>query len=133
MQEIEGTMTENKNNNHCYSYADGHHLHYIAVNKASKDRVPATVEHLGGAAFLVKVEGKAEAWFTHSPEELQLALATATAVEATKDRTWLFVKGMLVTQGFNLSKNQLTACIKEQKPLDMSSIMKMVKDRETKG
>ncbi len=126
-------MTENTNNKRCYNYADGHHLHYIAVNKASKDRVPATVEHLGGNAFQVKLEGKSEIWFTHSPEELQLALATATAVEATKDRTWLFVKGKLVTQGFNLSKNQLTACITEQKPLDMSSIMKMVKDRETKG
>ena len=126
-------MTENKNNNRCYSYADGHHLHYIAVNKASKHRVPATVEHLGGSAFLVKLEGKSEIWFTHSPEELQLALANAAEVEATKDRTWLFVKGKLVTQGFNLSKTQLTACITEQKPLDMSSIMKMVKEREAKG
>ena len=126
-------MRENTNKNRCYSYADGHHLHYIAVNKESKPRVPATVEHLGGSAFLVKVEGKSEIWFTHSPEELQLALANATGVEATKDRTWLFVIGKLVTQGFNLSKNQLTACITEQKPLDVSSIMKMVKEREAKG
>ena len=126
-------MTENTNNKRCYSYADGHHLHYIAVNKASKPRVSATVEHLGGSAFLVKLEGKSDIWFTHSPEELQLALANSTGVEATKDRTWLFVKGKVVTQGFNLAKIQLTACITDQKLLDMSSIMKMVKEREANG
>ena len=123
-------MTENTNKNLCYSYADGHHLHYIAARTASKPRVPADASHLGGNAFLVKVGNKTEIWFSHSPEELQLALATATEVEATHDRTWLFVKNKLFTQGFNLSREKLTPCVRETKQLDMSSIMKMIQDRE---
>ncbi|NBS62198.1 MAG: hypothetical protein EBT26_09220 [Microbacteriaceae bacterium] len=92
--------------------------------------MPAVASHLGGDAFLVKVGNKTEIWFSHSPKELQLALATAIEVEATHDRTWLFVKNKLFTQGFNLSRENLTPCVRQTKQLDMSSIMKMVQDRQ---
>lgn len=99
----------------CRSYADGHHMHYIAVNSASRPRVPASVKMYGGVAFLVTVEGVSNLWFTHDPLRLQIALAGAKPenIEATKGRTWLFVKGDYSVECFNMTTKAVSPCVKE--------------------
>jgi hypothetical protein len=125
-------MTQETNNNTCQSYADGHHFHYIAINSASKPRVPATIRVYGEAAFQVTVEGKTNLWFTHNPQRLVIALAGAKPenIEATKGRTWLFVKGDCGVSCFNMTTSPLTPCVKEVAKVDMSSIWDLVKKME---
>ena len=98
----------------CRSFADGHHMHYIAVNSASRPRVPASIKMYGGAAFLVTVEGESALWFTHDPLRLRIALAGAKPenVEATKGRSWLFVKGDYSVECFNMSTKPVTPCVR---------------------
>jgi hypothetical protein len=119
-------------NNTCHSYADGHHFHYIAINSASKPRVPATIRVYGEAAFQVTVEGKTNLWFTHNPQRLVIALAGAKPenIEATKGRTWLFVKGDYGVSCFNMTTSPLTPCVREVAKVDMSSIWDLVKKME---
>ena len=125
-------MTQETNNNTCHSYADGHHFHYIAINSASKPRVPATIRVYGDAAFQVTVEGKTNLWFTHNPQRLVIALAGAKPenIEATKGRTWLFVKGDYGVSSFNMTTSPLTPCVREVAKVDMSSIWDLVKKME---
>jgi hypothetical protein len=125
-------MTQETNNNTCHSYADGHHFHYIAINSSSKPRVPATIRVYGEAAFQVTVEGKTNLWFTHNPQRLVLALAGAKPenIEATKGRTWLFVKGDYGVSCFNMTTSPLTPCVREVAKVDMSSIWDLVKKME---
>jgi hypothetical protein len=125
-------MTQQTNNKTCHSYADGHHFHYIAINSASKPRVPATIRVYGEAAFQVTVEGKTNLWFTHNPQRLVMALAGAKPenIEATKGRTWLFVKGDYGVSCFNMTTSPLTPCVKEVAKVDMSSIWDLVKKME---
>jgi len=125
-------MTQETNNNTCHSYADGHHFHYIAINSASKPRVPATIRVYGEAAFQVTVEGKTNLWFTHNPQRLVIALAGAKPenIEATKGRTWLFVKGDYGVSCFNMTTSPLTPCVRVVAKVDMSSIWDLVKKME---
>lgn len=125
-------MSEDKAKNVCHSYANGHHFHYIAINSASRPRVPATVKVFGGAAFQVTVEGVTNLWFTHDPQRLLIALAGAKPenIEATKGRTWLFVKGDYGVSCFNMSTSPLTPCVREVAKVDMSSIWDLVKKLE---
>ena len=125
-------MNQETNNNTCQSYADGHHFHYIAINSASKPRVPATIRVYGEAAFQVTVQGKTNLWFTHNPQRLVIALAGAKPenIEATKGRTWLFVKGDYGVSCFNMTTSPLTPCIREVAKVDMSSIWDLVKKME---
>ena len=125
-------MTQETNNNTCHSYADGHHFHYIAINSASKPRVPATIRVYGDTAFQVTVEGKTNLWFTHNPQRLVIALAGAKPenIEATKGRTWLFVKGDYGVSCFNMTTSPLTPCVREVAKVDMSSIWDLVKKME---
>jgi hypothetical protein len=125
-------MTQETNNNTCHSYADGHHFHYIAINSASKPRVPATIRVYGETAFQVTVEGKTNLWFTHNPQRLVIALAGAKPenIEATKGRTWLFVKDDYGVSGFNMTTSPLTPCVREVAKVDMSSIWDLVKKME---
>jgi hypothetical protein len=127
-------MTE-ENKKVCHSYADGHHFHYIAINSASRPRVPAIVKVFGDAAFQVTVEGKTALWFTHDPQRLLIALAGAKPenIEATKGRTWLFVKGDYGVSCFNMATSPLTPCVREVAKVDMSSIWDLVKKREQEG
>jgi hypothetical protein len=106
------TMSEN-NKKVCHSYADGHHLHYIAINAASRPRVPATIKVYGGVAFQVTVEGETSLWFTHNPQRLLIALAGAKPenIEATQGRTWLFVKGDYSVECFNMTSAPLGPCL----------------------
>ncbi|MCX6495958.1 MAG: hypothetical protein NTW23_01320 [Rhodoluna sp.] len=116
----------------CHSYADGHHFHYIAINSASRPRVPAKVKVFGDAAFQVTVEGVTNLWFTHDPQRLLIALAGARPenIEATKGRTWLFVKGDYGVSCFNMTTSPLTPCVREVAKVDMSSIWDLVKKLE---
>ncbi len=125
-------MTQETKNNICHSYADGHHFHYIAINSASKPRVPASIRVYGEAAFQVTVEGKTNLWFTHNPQRLVIALAGAKPenIEATKGRTWLFVKGDYGVSCFNMTTSPLTPCVKEVAKVDMSSIWDLVRKME---
>ena len=125
-------MSEDKAKTVCHSYANGHHFHYIAINSASRPRVPATVKVFGGAAFQVTVEGVTNLWFTHDPQRLLIALAGAKPenIEATKGRTWLFVKGDYGVSCFNMSTSPLTPCVREVAKVDMSSIWDLVKKLE---
>jgi hypothetical protein len=125
-------MTQETNNNTCHSYADGHHFHYIAINSASRPRVPASIRVYGEAAFQVTVEGKTNLWFTHNPQRLVIALAGAKPenIEATKGRTWLFVKGDYGVSSFNMTTSPLTPCVREVAKVDMSSIWDLVKKME---
>jgi len=125
-------MTQETNNNTCQSYADGHHFHYIAINSASKPTVPAIIRVYGDAAFQVTVEGKTNLWFTHSPQRLVIALAGAKPenIEATKGRTWLFVKGDYGVSCFNMTTSPLTPCVREVAKVDMSSIWDLVRKME---
>ena len=125
-------MSENTTKNACYSYANGHHFHYIAINSASRPRVPATVRVFGDAAFQVTVGGVTELWFTHDPQRLLIALAGAKPenIEATKGRTWLFVKGDYGVSCFNMATGPLTPCVREQVQPDMNEINRIVKERE---
>jgi hypothetical protein len=122
-------------NNKCFSFADGHNLHYIAINAASRPRVPAQIKVLGGAAFLVTVEGQTNLWFTHDPQRLLIALAGAKPenIEATKGRTWLFVKGDYSVDCFNMATGPLTPCVIELVQPDMNEINGSVKEREEKA
>ena len=124
-------MTQETNDT-CHSYADGHHFHYLAINSASKPRVPATISVYGEAAFQVTVEGKTNLWFTHNPQRLVIALAGAKPenIEATKGRTWLFVKGDYGVSSFNMTTSPLTPCVREVAKVDMSSIWDLVKKME---
>jgi hypothetical protein len=124
-------MTQETNNT-CHSYADGHHFHYIAINSASKPRVPASIRVYGETAFQVTVEGKTNLWFTHNPQRLVIALAGAKPenIEATKGRTWLFVKGEYGVSCFNITTSPLTPCVKEVAKVDMSSIWDLVRKME---
>ena len=125
-------MNQETNNNTCHSYADGHHFHYIAINSASRPRVPASIRVYGEAAFQVTVEGKTNLWFTHNPQRLVIALAGAKPenIEATKGRTWLFVKGDYGVSSFNMTTSPLTPCVREVAKVDMSSIWDLVKKME---
>jgi len=125
-------MTQETKNNICHSYADGHHFHYIAINSASKPRVPATIRVYGDTAFQVTVEGRTNLWFTHNPQRLVIALAGAKPenIEATKGRTWLFVKGEYGVSCFNMTTSPLTPCVREVAKVDMSSIWDLVKKME---
>ncbi len=125
-------MTVETNNKTCNSYADGHHFHYIAINSASKPRVPAAIRVYGDTAFQVTVEGKTELWFTHNPQRLLIALAGAKPenIEATKGRTWLFVKGEYGISCFNMTTRPLTPCAREAAKVDMSGIWDLVKKME---
>lgn len=127
-------MFEDKTKNVCHSYANGHHFHYIAINSASRPRVPATVKVFGGVAFQVTVEGVTNLWFTHDPQRVLIALAGAKPenIEATKGRTWLFVKGDYGVSCFNMTTTPLTPCVREVAKVDMSSIWDLVKKREEK-
>jgi hypothetical protein len=125
-------MNQETNNNICQSYTDGHHFHYIAINSTSKPRVPATIRVYGEAAFQVTVEGKTNLWFTHNPQRLVIALAGAKPenIEATKGRTWLFVKGDYGVSCFNMTTSPLTPCVREVAKVDMSSIWDLVRKME---
>ncbi len=127
-------MSEQSNKNICYSYAPGHHFHYIAINSASRPRVPATVK-VYGAAFQVTVEGETSLWFTHNPQRLLIALAGAKPedIEATKGRPWLFVKGNYSLDCFNMTTEPLTPCVKELVQPDMVEINRMVKEMGEKA
>ena len=127
-------MTQETNNKTCHSYADGHHFHYIAINSASKPRVPATIRVYGDAAFQVTVEGKTNLWFTHNPQRLVIALAGAKPenIEATKGRTWLFVKGDYGVSCFNMTTSPLTPCVREAPKIDLSEIRELVKQKQEK-
>jgi hypothetical protein len=124
------TMSEETNNNLCYSYAEGHHFHYIAINSASKPRVPAQVRVLG-AAFQVTVEGETNLYFTHNPQRLLISLAGAKPenIEATKGRTWLFVKGDYSTDCFNMTNEALAPCVRELLQPDMAEINRIMAER----
>ena len=119
-----------ENKNICYSYAGGHHFHYIAINRASNPRVPAQVRVLG-EAFQVTVEGVTSFWFTHNPQRLLIALAGAKPenIEATQGRTWLFVKGDYSTDCFNMTNEALTPCVRELKQPDMKEIKRIMAER----
>ena len=123
-----------ENKNICYSYAEGHHFHYIAINRASNPRVPAAVRVIG-EAFQVTVEGKTSFWFTHNPQRLLIALAGAKPenITATKGRTWLFVKGEYSHDAFNMTDEPLTPCVRELVQLNMKEINRIVKEREAKA
>jgi hypothetical protein len=125
-------MSEEKTKNVCHSYANGHHFHYIAINSASRPRVPATIRVYGGAAFQVTVEGKTSLWFTHDPQRLVIALAGAKPenIEATKGRTWLFVKGDYSVECFNMTTSPITPCVREVAKVDMSGIWEIVRRLE---
>jgi hypothetical protein len=125
-------MSEDKTKNVCHSYANGHHFHYIAINSASRPRVPATIRVYGGAAFQVTVEGKTSLWFTHDPQRLVIALAGAKPenIEATKGRTWLFVKGDYSVECFNMTTSPITPCVREVAKVDMSNIWEIVRRLE---
>jgi hypothetical protein len=125
-------MTQETKNNICHSYAGGHHFHYIAINSASRPRVPANIRVYGEAAFQVTVEGRTELWFTHDPQRLVIALAGAKPenIEATKGRTWLFVKGDYGVSSFNMTTSPLTPCVREVAKVDMSSIWDLVRKME---
>ena len=88
----------------------------------------------GDAAFEVTVEGVTNFWFTHDPQRLLIALAGARPenIEATKVRTWLFVKGDYGVNCFNMTTTPLTPCVRELPKVDMSSIWDLVKKREEK-
>ncbi len=124
-------MTVETNNKTCTSYADGHHFHYIAINSASKPRVPATIRVYGDTAFQVTVEGKTELWFTHNPQRLLIALAGAKPenITVTKGRTWLFVKGDYSMDCFNMTNEPLTPCVRELIQPDMEEINKIIAER----
>ena len=124
-------MSEATNNNDCYSYAPGHHFHYIAINRASRPRVPATIKVYGGAAFQITVEGVTSLWFTHNPQRLLIALAGAKPenIEATQGRTWLFVKGEYSTDCFNMTNEPLTPCVRELVQPDMKEIKRIMAER----
>ncbi len=123
-------MSEQRNNNTCYSYAEGHHFHYIAINSASQPRVPAQVR-VFGEAFQVTVEGVTSFWFTHNPQRLLIALAGAKPenIEATKGRPWLFVKGDYSTDCFNMTNEPLTPCVRELKQPDPAEIERIMAER----
>jgi hypothetical protein len=125
-------MSEEKTKNVCHSYANGHHFHYIAINSASRPRVPASIRVYGGAAFQVTVEGKTSLWFTHDPQRLVIALAGAKPenIEATKGRTWLFVKGDYSVECFNMTTSPITPCVREVAKVDMSGIWEIVRRLE---
>jgi hypothetical protein len=125
-------MSEDKTKNVCHSYANGHHFHYIAINSASRPRVPASIRVYGGAAFQVTVEGKTSLWFTHDPQRLVIALAGAKPenIEATKGRTWLFVKGDYSVECFNMTTSPITPCVREVAKVDMSGIWEIVRRLE---
>ena len=124
------SMSEETNNNRCYSYAGGHHFHYIAINSASNPRVPAQVRVLG-EAFQVTVEGETSFWFTHNPQRLLIALAGAKPenITATKGRTWLFVKGDYSMDCFNMTNEPLTPCVRELIQPDMEEINRIIAER----
>jgi len=123
-------MSNETNNNPCYSFAEGHHFHYIAINRASKPRVPAQVRVLG-EAFQVTVEGETSFWFTHNPQRLLIALAGAKPenIEATQGRTWLFVTGDYSTDCFNMTNEVLTPCVRELKQPDPEEINRIMAER----
>jgi hypothetical protein len=125
-------MSEEKTKNVCHSYANGHHFHYLAINSASRPRVPASIRVYGGAAFQVTVEGKTSLWFTHDPQRLVIALAGAKPenIEATKGRTWLFVKGDYSVECFNMTTSPITPCVREVAKVDMSGIWEIVRRLE---
>lgn len=119
-------MSEENNKNICRSFADGHHMHYIAVNSASRPRVPAQVRVYGGVAFQVTVEGETSLWFTHDPQRLVIALAGAKPenIEATKGRTWLFVKGDHSVECFNMTTRNVSPCVRELKKVDVAGLLR---------
>lgn len=119
------SMSEETNKNICRSFADGHHMHYIAVNSASRPRVPAQVRVYGGVAFQVTVEGETSLWFTHDPQRLVIALAGAKPenIEATKGRTWLFVKGDYSVECFNMTTKRVSPCVRELKRVDVAGLL----------
>ena len=119
------SMSEETNKNICRSFADGHHMHYIAVNSASRPRVPAQVRVYGGVAFQVTVEGETSLWFTHDPQRLVIALAGAKPenIEATKGRTWLFVKGDYSVECFNMTTRNVSPCVRELKKVDVAALL----------
>lgn len=119
-------------NNKCFSFADGHNLHYIAINSASRPRVPATIKVFGGAAFQVTVEGKTSLWFTHNPQRLLIALAGAKPenIEATKGRTWLFVKGDYSVECFNMTTRGIAPCVSQSSTVDLSQIKQLVRQMQ---
>ena len=127
-------LMSEENKNICYSYAGGHHFHYIAINRASKPRVPAQVRVLG-EAFQVTVQGVTSLWFTHNPKRLLIALAGAKPenIEATQGRTWLFIKGDYSTDCFNMTNETPTPCVRELIQPDMKEINRIVKEREAKA
>jgi hypothetical protein len=88
----------------------------------------------GDVAFQVTVEGVTNFWFTHDPQRLLIALAGAKPenIEATKGRTWLFVKGEYGVSCFNMTTTPQTSCVSEVAKVDMSSIGDLVKKREEK-
>ena len=135
IQERTKPMSEDKTKNVCHSYADGHHFHYIAINSASRPRVPATVKVFGDAAFQVTVAGVTNLWFTHDPQRLLIALAGAKPenIEATRGRPWLFVKGDYGVSCFNMATGPLTPCVRELVQPDMNQINRIVKEREEKA
>jgi hypothetical protein len=125
-------MSEETNNNRCYSYAGGHHFHYIAINSASNPRVPAQVRVLG-EAFQVTVEGETSFWFTHNPQRLLIALAGAKPekITATKGRTWLFIDSNYSKDCFNMTNEPLTPCVRELVQTDMEEINRIMAERPT--
>jgi hypothetical protein len=125
-------MSEETKKNVCHSYGGGHHFHYIAINSASRPRVPAAVKVFGDAAFQVTVEGVTNFWFTHDPQRLLIALAGAKPenIEATKGRTWLFVKGDYGVSCFNMTTSSITPCVREVAKVDMSGIWEIVRSLE---
>ena len=124
-------MSEDTNKKVCLSYADGHHFHYIAINSASRPRVPAQVRVFGGAAFQVTVEGVTNLWFTHDPQRLLIALAGAKPenIEATRGRSWLFVKGDYSVDCFNMTNEPLAPCVRELKQPDPEEINRIIAER----
>ena len=119
-------------NNKCFSFADGHNLHYIAINAASRPRVPAQIKVLGGAAFQVTGEGETNLWFTHDPQRLLIALAGAKPenIEATQGRTWLFVKGDYSVDCFNMTTRGIVPCVSESPKVDLSEVKALIKQMQ---
>jgi hypothetical protein len=94
--------------------------------------VPAQIKVLGGAAFLVTVEGETNLWFTHDPQRLLIALAGAKPenIEATKGRTWLFVKGDYSVDCFNMTTKGIVPCVSEAPKVDLSEIRELVQQMQ---
>lgn len=119
-------------NSRCFSYKDGHHLHYIAANRASKPRVKAEVKWITDYTYQVTIDGVTETWYHHHADRLKEEIENAISIEATLGRSWLFINQGKYTFGYNLSSQVLDPCIRENTPLDMDKVLALVQEFESK-